>query len=117
MSDTFKDREKSFEAKFKLDEELKFKAESRRNKLLGLWAAEKMGLTASEADDYAKSVVVADMDEPGVDDVVRFVMKSFADAGVDVAEADLRAEIDRQMGIAVEQLKGEYPDALGKDHG
>jgi len=117
MSDTFKDREKSFEAKFKLDEELKFKAESRRNKLLGLWAAEKMGLTASEAEAYATSVVVADMDEPGTEDVVRFVMKGFEDNGVDLSADDVRAELDRQMGRAVEQLKSEYPDALGKDHG
>ena len=117
MSDTFKDREKSFEAKYKLDEEMKFKAESRRNKLLGLWAAGKLGMTESESADFAKQVVLSDMDEPGIEDIVRFVKKAFVDRGVGVDEGDIRAELERLMGVAVEQLKNEYPEALSGDHG
>jgi len=116
MSDTFQDREKSFEAKFKLDEEQQFKAEARRNKLLGLWAADKMGISDSDAAAYAKEVVSADMEEPGVEDVIRKVMADFADKGVAMTEDDLRAELDRCMGQAAEQIKAEFPDALGDDH-
>ncbi len=68
--DTFSKREKSEEARFKLDAEKRFKAEARRNKLLGLWAAERMGMTQSESEAYALEVVRADLAEPGVDDVV-----------------------------------------------
>lgn len=115
MSDGFRDREKSFEAKHKLDEELRFKAEVRRDKLVGLWAAAKMGLTGGEAEAYAKAVVVSDMDEPGVNDMVRKVMADFAERGVKVAESELRAEIDRQWAIAVEQVKEDF-EPLGGDH-
>lgn len=116
MSDTFQDREKSFEAKFKLDAEQKFKAEARRNKLLGLWAADKMGIAGADANAYAKEVIDSDMEEPGVDDIVRKVMGDFADKGVDVSEDELRAQIERCMTEAVEQLKAEFPEALGGDH-
>jgi len=116
MSDSFHDREQSFEAKNKLDEELKFKAEARRNKLVGLWAAEKMGIEGSDADAYAKTVVISDLDEPGIEDVIRKVMGDFADRGVAVGEDDLRTEMDRQMAVAIEQVKGDF-DPLGKDHG
>ena len=104
MSDSFSDREKSFEAKNKLEEELKFKAESRRNKLLGLWAAEKMGMDGSEAEAYAKTVVLADLEEPGVEDVVRKVMADFASHGANVSEDELRTEMERLMGIAIDQV-------------
>ena len=116
MSDSFHDREKSFEAKQKLDEELNFKIQSRRNKLTGLWAAEKMGMTGADADAYAKTVVIADLEEPGDEDVIRKVMGDFAEHGADVSEDDLRAELVRQMAVASDQLKGEYPEALGEDH-
>ena len=115
MSDSFNDREKSFEAKHKLDAELQFKAESRRNKLVGLWAAEKMGIEGADADAYAKSVVMADLDEPGIEDVIRKVMGDFAERNVSVSEADLRAEMERQMIVAIEQVKGDF-DPLGGDH-
>ena len=66
---SFDDREKAFESKFKLDEELKFKATARRNKLLGMWAADLMGMSAAEAADYAKEVVKSDFERPGDEDV------------------------------------------------
>ena len=116
MSDSFHDREQSFEAKNKLDEELRFKAESRRNKLVGLWAAEKMGMECADAEAYAKTVVMADMDEPGIEDVIRKVMADFAERNVSVGEDELRAEMERQMAVAIEQVKGNF-DPLGCDHG
>ncbi|MDH5490258.1 MAG: DUF1476 domain-containing protein [Rhodospirillaceae bacterium] len=116
MSDKFNEREKSFEAKQKLDDELKFKATSRRNKLVGLWAAEKMGINGADADAYAKTVVIADLDEPGDEDVIRKVMADFAERGTDVSEDALREELDRQMQVAIEQLSGDYPNPLGGDH-
>ena len=112
MSDTFSEREKSFEAKQKMDDELKFKTEARRNKLFGLWAAEKMGIEGADADAYAKTVVMADLEEPGVEDVLRKVMADFNERKVSISESDLRNELDRQMSAAIEQLKGEYPEAL-----
>lgn len=116
MSDTFHDREKSFEAKFKLDAELKFKAEARRNKLVGLWAAGKMGLSGDDAAAYAKEVIDSDMEEPGIEDLIRKVMGDFADKGVAVSEDELRAEVTRAMAQVMDQLQKEYPNALGTDH-
>ncbi len=107
MSDAFDDREKGYEAKFKLDEELRFKAESRRNKLVGLWLAEKFGLTGSDADAYAKEVVLADLDEPGVEDVVRKVMADVETRGADVTEADLRKQLDELFHVAAQQVANE----------
>lgn len=116
MSDTFQDREKSFEAKFKLDAEQKFKAEARRNKLLGLWAAEKLGITGADANAYAKEVIDSDMEEPGVEDIIRKVMGDFADKGVAMTADELRSQLEKCMIQAVEQLKAEFPGALGGDH-
>lgn len=116
MSDSFHDREQSFEAKLKLDEELKFKAEAHRNKHVGLWAAEKMGIEGADADAYAKSVVVSDMNEPGIEDVIRKVMGDFSERGLNISEDDLRAEMDRQMVIAIDEVKEDF-EPLGEDHG
>ncbi len=107
MSDTFRDREKGYEAKYKLDEEQKFKAESRRNKLLGLWAAERMGIAEADAGAYAKEVVIADLEEPGIEDVVRKVSKDFRDRGVDISDQDIRDQLDRLYGVALEQIAKE----------
>lgn len=115
MSDSFQDREKSFEAKHKLDEEHKFKAESRRNKLVGLWAAEKMGMEGGDADAYAKTVVISDLDEPGIEDVIRKVMGDLSERGVNVSEDDLRTEMERQMIVALDQIKADF-GPLGNDH-
>ena len=87
---TFDKREEGFEKKFAHDEELRFKANARRNKLLGLWAAEKMGLTGAEADAYAKEVVVADFEEAGDDDVFRKVREDFDAKGIAQSDQDIR---------------------------
>ena len=78
----FDRREEGFEKKFAHDEELLFKASARRNKMLGLWAAEKLGKTGADADAYAKSVVVADLEEAGDDDVFRKIKKDLEAGGV-----------------------------------
>lgn len=102
---TFDKREEGFEKKFALDEELKFKAEARRNKLVGLWAAEKLGIAGAEAETYAKSVVAADFDEPGPDDVIRKLRGDFDAKGVAVSDQDIRAKMDEMFARAVEQVK------------
>ncbi|MCW8915081.1 MAG: DUF1476 domain-containing protein [Magnetovibrio sp.] len=116
MSDSFSDREKSFEAKQKMDDEMKFKAISRRNKLLGEWAAEKMGMEGSEIEAYAKTVVIADLEEPGDDDVLRKVLGDFESRSIEMSEDEVRDQLERLMGVAMEQLKDAF-EALGKDHG
>ena len=98
---TFDDRENAFENKYAHDEEMKFKAEARRNKLLGIWAAELLGKTGEEADAYAKEVVLSDFEEAGHEDVVR---KVAGDLG-DLADADtIRGKLDELMRIAKDQL-------------
>jgi|SRR6056297_1074866 len=98
---TFDERETAFENKFAHDEEMKFRAEARRNKLLGLWAAELMGKTGEDAEIYARAVVKADFEEPGHEDVVR---KVAGDLG-DIADADtIRAKMDELLKIAKAQL-------------
>jgi len=114
--DTFREREKSYEAKYKLDEELRFKAQSRRNKLLGLWAAERMGLNKAEAEGYAKEVVLADLQEPGEADVVRKLLKDFQDRKVGATEQEIDAEMKRLYVVALDQILEDYPDPLGPDH-
>ena len=101
---TFDDRENAFENKYAHDEAMKFKAEARCNKLLGLWAAELLGKTGDEADAYAREVIKSDFEEPGNEDVVR---KVAGDLG-DLADADtVRAKIKEMMVLAKEQLMTE----------
>jgi hypothetical protein len=103
---TFDKREEGFEKKFAHDEELLFKANARRNKLLGLWAAEKLGLTGSEAEAYAKSVVVADFDEAGDGDVFRKVRADLDAKGKsDVTDQAVRQAMNELMARAVEEIK------------
>jgi len=116
MSDAFSDREKSFEAKYKMDEELAFKVEARRNKLLGEWLADKFGMPSDEKAEYAKTVVMADLDEPGIEDVMRKVMADIGEQGVAVSEEEVRAKLNELEGVAAKELGGDYPDALGGDH-
>jgi hypothetical protein len=98
---SFDERERAFESKYAHDEEMKFRAEARRNKLLGLWAAELMGKTGDAANAYALEVVKADFEEPGHEDVVR---KVAGDLG-DVADADtIRAKMDELLKVAKAQL-------------
>lgn len=114
MSDSFHTREQGFEAKNKLDKEIQFRAECHRDKLVGLWAAEKIGLEGADAEAYAKTVVMCDLEEPGIEDVVRKVMGDFAEHGVDVSEAELRTEIERLTPIALEHVKAQF-EPLGDD--
>jgi hypothetical protein len=102
---TFDKREEAFEKKFALDEELRFKAEARRNKLLGLWVAGKLGFTGDKAEEYAREVVRADFEEAGDEDVFRKIKKDLADAGASVSDADIRTAMSELMAKAVEQIK------------
>ena len=98
---TFDDRERSYEAKFARDADLQFKAEARRNRLLGEWAAEMLGKTGDEAKAYALSVVTSDFDEPGDEDVFR---KIAADLDGKADEAAIRAKMAELVGVARQQL-------------
>ena len=102
---TFDKREEGFEKKFALDEEQKFKANARRNKLLGLWAAEKLGLTGTAADAYAKEVVAADFEEAGDEDVFRKVRKDFDAKGVNESDHQIRRTMQELMATAAAQIK------------
>jgi hypothetical protein len=103
----FKNREKAFESKFQKDQELQFKVTARRNKMLGLWAAEQIGLDGADADAYAKEVVVADFDEPGDDDVVRKVLGDLQAKGVHVSERAVRREMDSLFEKAKQEFFSE----------
>ena len=101
---TFEDRENAFENKYAHDEQMKFKAEARRNILVGLWAAELLGKSGDEAEAYAKDVVMADFEEAGHEDVVR---KVAGDLG-DLSDADtVRAKIEEMLPVAQQQLMDE----------
>ena len=102
---TFDKREEGFEKQFAHDEELKFKAMARRNKMLGLWAAEKLGLTGAAAEAYAKEVVVSDFDEPGDHDVFRKVRKDFDAKGVAQSDHQIRRTMQELLEQAVAQIK------------
>ncbi len=102
---TFDKREEGFEKQFAHNEELKFKATSRRNKLLGLWAAEKLGRKGPDAETYAKEVVMADFEEAGDDDVFRKVRKDLDAGGVAATDDEIRGIMLELMARAVEQIK------------
>ena len=102
---TFDDRKNSFEKKFAHDEELRFKATARRNKLLGLWAAEKLGLSGAEAEAYAKEVVAADFEEAGHEDVFKKVRKDFDAKGVAQSDHQIRRTMEDLLTQAVAQIK------------
>jgi len=100
----FNDREKAFEAKFAHDEELRFKVDARRDKLLGLWLAEKMGKTGEAADAYAKEVVISDLKEPGDADVIAKVMADIKEANLSITEDDIVKKLSELFVIAAEEL-------------
>jgi hypothetical protein len=102
---SFDGREKAFENKFAHDADLKFKAESRRNKMLAEWAAAKMGIAGAAIEDYIKAVRKADLAEKGDDDVMRKVAKDLADKGVKVSDTDLRKQMDEFLATAVQQIE------------
>ena len=100
----FDEREREFEARFKHDQELQFKVNARRSKLLGLWAAEQMGLSGAAADTYAKDVVQADFEKPGDSDIVAKVVNDLGAKGRPVTEAQVRKELERLFAVAKEQI-------------
>ena len=102
---TFDKREEGFEKQFAHDEELKFRATARRNKLLGLWAAEKLGLTGTAADAYSKEVIAADFEEAGDEDVFRKLRKDFDAKGVSQSDHQIRRTMQELMATAVAQIK------------
>lgn len=103
----FKDRERGEEAKFAHDEESAFKVAARRNRLLGHWAAEKMGLTPEETEAYAKAVVQADFEEAGDEDVIRKLLGDLTSSGVEIDEAGIRAALEERAVEARRQLMSE----------
>jgi hypothetical protein len=102
---TFDQRKDAFENKFAHDEELRFKATARRNKLLGLWAAEKLGKAGTDADAYAKAVVLADFEEAGDEDVLRKVKADFASSNVVVADEEIRKVMTELLLKAAEEIQ------------
>lgn len=104
---TFDDREKGFESKYALDQEQEFKAVARRNKLLGLWAAEKMGLNADRAEEYGRAIVKADFEQPGEEDVYRKITQDLEGAGLTVSEGEIRRKMDELSSVAREQIRND----------
>jgi len=102
---TFDKREEGFEKKFAHDEELRFKATARRNKLLGLWVAQKLGMSGADADAYAKEVVQADFEEAGEDDVFRKVRKDLDAKGVSASDQEIKTQMIDLMAKAVQQIE------------
>ena len=101
---TFDDRERAFESKYARDQEMQFKIVARRNRLLGQWAAKKMGLTEAEADAYARDVIRADFEEAGDEDVIRKLLGDLTAAGVETDEAKIREAIAHKEVEARRQL-------------
>lgn len=104
---TFDDREKAFEKKFTYDQDLKFKAESRRNKMLAQWAGAKLGISGTDLEDYIKAVRKADLAQKGDEDVFVKLRKDFDDKAVAVSDADLRKAMHEFLAQAVAQIEGE----------
>jgi hypothetical protein len=100
----FDDRERAFENQFARDADLQFRIVARRNRLVGEWAAEKMGLTAEESDAYAKAVVQADFEEAGDEDVIRKLLGDLLSAGVEIDDAAVRAALDAKSVEARRQF-------------
>ena len=107
MADTFKNREKGFEAKFKLDQETEFKIEARRNKLLGQWMAEQLGLDGADAEAYAKAVIASDFEKPGDEDVFEKVWADVQSRGLSLTEAQARQQMQDLLETARDQVTAE----------
>lgn len=104
---SFNDREKAFEQKFSLDQQSSFKIEARASKLIGLWAAEKFGITGTDAESYAKEVIAANLDEPGYDDVKRKLKADFATKNIPFDSDEVDAIIDKSVAEATRQIEAE----------
>jgi hypothetical protein len=105
MADTLKDRERGEEFRFEMNQELQFKIEARRNRLLGEWLASKFGLVTDDAAAYVKKVIGYDLEEPGIEDIIRNVMKDIEDQGSAISEEEVRSEMNRLNDVAAEQVK------------
>jgi hypothetical protein len=105
MTTTFDKREQGFEAEFVHQEELRFKAKARRDHLVALWAAQKLGLTANDAETYAKSLVVLDVDNPGADTVLEKISSDFKEKGIVASDREIRSKLDEFMKQAVADIK------------
>jgi len=103
---TFDDRDRNFENKFAHDEELAFKIHARRNKLIGLWAAAKLGKHGDEAMQYAKDVVLAEFDSTGANDVAEKLLKDFKQAGVKISPKEIQHEMEKVLATARKQIMG-----------
>ena len=116
MTDTLREIEKGHEAKYKLDEEMHFKARCRRAKLFGLWAAERMGMTDVKSEEYARRMVRLDVGQPGTDVVLRTVLADLHDLDAGLPESEAVAAFAGYLAVALEQLAKEFPTALDTDH-
>lgn len=116
MTDILREIEKGYEAKYKLDEELHFKAMCRSHKMFGLWAADHLGHDGQQAEEFAMRMVRLTLEQKKVDAVVDTVAKEFADAGVHVPAPEVAAAYHRFYAIACEQIGTDYPTPLGTDH-
>lgn len=103
---TFDARQKGFEKKFAHDQELKFKAEARRNNLIGAWAAEKLGLTGDAVAEYQKEVRRADLEEKGDDDVIRKLRADFEAKGISVSDEEIQQQMVEMLAQAINQIEG-----------
>lgn len=113
MADSFKERAKGEEFRFEMEQELVFKAVSRRNRLLGEWLADKFSLMSSEKEAYVKEVIASDLEEAGIEDVIRKVMKDIEDRGAAITEDEVRAEMERLFAVAAEQVQNDLkPDSM-----
>ena len=104
---SFDEREKGFERKFAHDEELSFKANALRNKMLGMWAAERLGKSGEEAAQYAKDIVMVDFEAEGDQDVIGKLLKDFYNAEIHITEAEITVEMERLLPIAQKQIVGD----------
>lgn len=102
---TFDRREEGFERKFAQDAELRFKARARRNKLVGLWAAEHLGLSAAAAESYASEIVASDLEEPGTDVVFTRIRKDFDDKGVARSDHQIRRTMEEALAKAIMEIE------------
>lgn len=116
MIDTFREIERGHEAKYKLDEELRFKAQCRRTRLLGLWAGQRMGMARAEADAYAKQLVSLNLEQPGTAHIAAKVVADLDEAGAAASETEVVAAIDRFYAEALVSLAEDFPRALDRDH-
>lgn len=102
---TFDEREKGYEKKFALDQDLKFRAEARRNKLLAEWAAAKLGIMGSALEDYVRAVLKADLEEKGDEDVFRKIHNDFIGAGLKIPDAEIRSQMSEFLAKAVAEIE------------